>query len=130
MITAGAQTYHDSVTLGADAQLTASLVTFQRDRERQQARLEVIGDAVLGDAATDTVSGLGTLTIGGTTTINTHTVASSGTQTYSGAVTIGAPAVTATLMTTDSAVLFGSTLALLSHLTVTPARDRSRSAAR
>ena len=73
----------------------------------------------MGDAAADTVSGLGALTIGGTTTINTNLVTSSGTQTYSGAVTIGAPAVTATLMTTDSGVLFGSTLALLSHLTVT-----------
>ena len=107
------------MTLGADAQLTASLATFNGTVTGNAHDLEVIGNAVLGDEDTDTVSGLGALTVSGTTTINTHTVASSGPQTYSGAVTIGAPAATATLSTTNSAVLFGSTLTLLSNLTVT-----------
>ena len=66
-----------------------------------------ISGAVFGDATTDTVTGLGTLSISGTTTINTDTITSAGTQTYTGAVTLGADT---TLTTTDSAVLFSSTV--------------------
>src|SRR5204862_6011414 len=61
---------------------------------------------------------LTTLHVTGETTINTDTVTRSGTQTYDQAVTIGALAVLAELTTTDSAVLFGSTVTLASDLTV------------
>src|SRR5204862_70865 len=80
--------------------------------------LAITGQAVFGNAAADTVTGLTTLLVSGTTAINTHTVSSSGTQTYSGNVTIGASAGTASLSTTDSGVLFGGTTTLFSHLTV------------
>src|SRR5204862_293036 len=80
--------------------------------------LAITGQAVFGNAAADTVTGLTTLLVSGTTAINTHTVSSSGTQTYSGNVTIGASAGTASLSTTDSGVLFGGTTTLFSYLTV------------
>jgi hypothetical protein len=116
--TSGTQTYHDSVTLGADTTLTSTTATFNGTVAGAGNDLTVTGNAVLGDAAADTVTGLGTLSVSGSTAINTSTVTSAGTQTYTGAVTIGATAGTATLSTTDSAVSFGNTTTLNSGLTV------------
>ena len=44
---------------------------------------------MLGDGAADTVIGLTTLSVSGTTAINTNTITSTGAQTYTGAVTLG-----------------------------------------
>lgn len=114
----GAQTYHDNVTLGADTQLTASSVTFNGTIVGNGNDLGITGNAVFGDAATDTVTGVAVLSVSGTTAINTNTVTTTGTQTYTGAATIGATAGTATLTSTNTAVLFGSTLNLNSNLVV------------
>ena len=55
-----------------------------------------------GDAAGDTVTGLTTLAVSGTGTINTSTVTTSGAQTWSGAVTLGADTtLTASTANTD-----------------------------
>ena len=51
--------------------------------------LTITGNAVLGDGAADTVTGLTTLSVSGTTAINTNTITSTGAQTYTGAVTLG-----------------------------------------
>src|SRR5204862_15137 len=94
--TTGTQTYHDSVVLSADTSLTASTATFNGTLSGlfggNNYSLAITGQAVFGDAAADTVTGLTTLLVSGTTAINTHMVSSSGTQTYSGNVTIGASA--------------------------------------
>jgi Dockerin type I domain len=116
--TTGDQIYNGSVTLGANVVLVASTVTFNSTVAGGGNSLGITGNAVFGDAAADTVTGLSTLSVSGTTTINTNTVTTTGTQTYSGAATIGAIAGTATLSTTDSAVLFGNTTTLASNLTV------------
>jgi hypothetical protein len=105
--TTGAQTYNDNVTLGANTALSATTTTFNGTVAGGGFNLGLTGNAVLGDATTDTVTGLGTLAVSGTTTINTATVTSAGTQTYNGAVTLGADT---TLTTTDSTVLFSSTV--------------------
>jgi hypothetical protein len=51
--------------------------------------LTITGNAVLGDGAADTVTGLTTLSVSGTTLIRTTEVSSSGSQTYTGALTLG-----------------------------------------
>src|SRR5204862_42316 len=48
----------------------------------------VTGNAVFGNAPTDSVAGLTTLSVSGTTAINTNTITTSGDQSYSGAVTL------------------------------------------
>jgi len=105
--TTGTQTYNDNVTLGASTALSATTATFNGTVAGSGNNLGVTGNAVFGDATTDTVTGLGTLSVSGNTTINTDTITSAGTQTYTGAVTLGADT---TLTTTDSAVLFSSTV--------------------
>ena len=50
--------------------------------------LTITGNAILGMSSTDTVMGLTTLLVTGTTKINTTNITSSGTQMYDGAVTL------------------------------------------
>jgi hypothetical protein len=50
--------------------------------------LTITGNAELGDGATDTLTGLGALSVSGTTLIRTTDIGSSGTQTYAGALTL------------------------------------------
>ena len=52
--------------------------------------LAIVGNAVFGNGTGDTVTGLTTLSVSGTTTINTNTITTSSTQGYTGAVTLGA----------------------------------------
>jgi Concanavalin A-like lectin/glucanases superfamily/PKD domain/Matrixin len=99
--TSGTQSYGDAVALGADTTLTGTTATFLGTLSGGNHNLAVTGNAVFGDAATDTVAGLSSLTVSGTTAINTASVTTSGTQTYSGAVTLGADAtLTGTMVTT------------------------------
>ena len=105
--TTGTQTYNDALSLGDNTTLTGSIVTTNSTLSGANHSLNVVGDAVLGDAAGDTVTGLTALAISGTAGINTSTVTSSGTQEYTGAVTIGADT---TLTTTDATVTFDATI--------------------
>ena len=88
--TSGAQTYNDNATLGANTSLTATTATFNGTVAGGGNNLAITGDAVFGDAAGDTVTGLGTLSVSGTTQVGTNTVTSAGTQTYTGALTVAA----------------------------------------
>ncbi len=86
----GTQTYAGTVTLGTDTNLTGSTVTFNSPVVGADHALTVTGNAVFGDAAADTVTGLTTLNVTGTSQINTSNITSTGAQTYAGIVTLGA----------------------------------------
>jgi len=103
--TGKAQQYSGQVTLGASANLTGTTVTFLDKVVGSGNGLTVTGNAVFGDAAADTVTGLSVLHVTGTSGINTNTVTSAGAQDYDGAVTLG---VDTTL--TGSPITFGSTV--------------------
>jgi hypothetical protein len=99
----GNQLYTGAVTLGAGATLTTGgTATFGSPLDGGGNSLAVSGNAVFNGA----VTGLSTLSVSGTTAINTATISSSGGQTYSGAVTLGAgttlTSITATLGSTVS----------------------------
>src|SRR5207244_7612342 len=81
----GNQTYDGAVTLGTDVTLIGATITTLDTVAGSGYALTVSGNAVFGDAAADTVTGLSSLVVTGTTTINTSTVTSSGNQTYDGA---------------------------------------------
>ncbi len=90
--TTGNQTYNDPVSLvglGANTILTANNVNFNQPLAGGANSLTVTGNAVFGDAGTDTVTGLTTLSVSGTTTVNTTNITTTGTQSYTGAVTLG-----------------------------------------
>ncbi|HEV7224745.1 MAG TPA: DUF4214 domain-containing protein, partial [Pirellulales bacterium] len=108
--TVNAQTYNGTVTLGANTTLTGSTVTFDDPVVGAAHSLAIVGNAVFGNDPTDTVTGLTTLGVSGTTAINTTNITSSGTQTYGGAVTLGA---NATL--TGSTVTFNDPVAGAAH---------------
>ncbi|MCP4090926.1 MAG: hypothetical protein GY746_14215, partial [Gammaproteobacteria bacterium] len=105
--TSSTQDYADTLTLGEDVTLTGSTVSTAGTIVGVSHSLLMDGHAVIGDGTSDTVTGLTSLEVTNTSTINTDTVTTSGTQTFTGAVTLGA---TTTLTTTDSNVLFSSTL--------------------
>jgi hypothetical protein len=79
--TSGAQTY-SGVTLGGNAELTGSTVTFGFITGNSHS-LTVTGNGVINGG-----SGIGSLYVSGTSNIAAN-VTSSGTQTYTGAVTLG-----------------------------------------
>jgi len=81
------QTYKAAVTLGTDVAFQAGVVSFEASISGGGNDLQVIGTAVLGDAASDSVTGVDDLTITGFTVLNANTVTTAGTQTYDGAVT-------------------------------------------
>ncbi len=114
----GTQLYTGNVTLGANAVLTGPTVTFNGTVSGATTfSLNVTGDAVFGNGAADTVTGLTSLTVTGASTINTTNITSSGTQLYTGNVTLGT---NATLTTTNSTITFGNTLACgAQYLTIT-----------
>jgi hypothetical protein len=85
----GTQTYDQTVTLGTTSNLSGSTVTFNDPVAGGGNALTVTGNAVFGNAAGDTVTGLSSLHVTGTSLINTDTVSSSGTQTYDQTVTLG-----------------------------------------
>jgi len=77
------------VTLGATTNLSGSTVTFLDKIVGGANGLTVTGNAVFGDAAADTVTGLSSLHVTGSSGINTNTVTTTGTQAYDGAVSLG-----------------------------------------
>jgi hypothetical protein len=109
--TSDTQTYNDNLTLGDNTVLTGTTVTTNGTIAGGEHSLSVVGNAVFGDTAGDTVTGLSALTVSEITAINTSNITSSGTQDYTGAVTIGADT---TLTTTNATVTFGATIDLLS----------------
>lgn len=112
----GGQTYGGTVTLGANAILAApggSPVTFNAPVVGANHSLEVNGDAVFGSVTTDTVTGVTTLLVTGSTTINTGNIASTGAQTYQGAVTLGANTTLAGIGATFESMLAGGGNSLL-----------------
>jgi hypothetical protein len=115
ILTAGLQTYNDAVVLSADTTLTAPKVTFTGMVDGNGFFLKIVGNAIFGDEAADTVTSLSNLNVTETTLINTNTVTTIGTQTYVGEVTIGTAS---KLTTTDGAVLFGGIVTLNGNLTV------------
>ncbi|NBU31503.1 MAG: hypothetical protein EBS41_08420, partial [Actinobacteria bacterium] len=72
--------------------------------------LDIDGNAVLGSSSStnDTITGLASLDVTGTTVIETATLTSTGTQRFRGNVTLGTAT---TLTTTDSAITFDAALA-------------------
>jgi hypothetical protein len=123
--TTGNQTYGDptstvpganAITLGANTKLTAATVNFNGVLTGGNHSLTIAGtgNAVFGRAKTatidDKVSGLTTLSVAGTTTINTSAITSSGTQIYGDPNAAGA---TTTLITLGAdATLSGTSIAL------------------
>ena len=93
--TTGTQTYNDAVRLGATTTLTGTTITTKGTviggvvNVSGPHGLTVKGDAVFGDAAGDTLTGLGPLVVEGTTTINTSLVSADPVQQYKGQVTLG-----------------------------------------
>ena len=82
------QTYAGAVTLGNDTALTGSTISTQGVVVGAGKSLNITGDAVLGNGASDTVTGLNNLSVSGATTLNTDTVTSTGTQTYGGTLSL------------------------------------------
>jgi mucin-19 len=95
VVTAGTtQTYTGPVTLGSDANLTGTIITFNGTVNGSAAGnelLNIFGDAVLGNDVSDTV-GFGVplefFTVSGTTLFNGGSVTTAGIQTYAGAATL------------------------------------------
>jgi autotransporter-associated beta strand protein len=105
--TTGAQLYEDAVILPPSPQLTASTATFASTLTGGGGSLTISGSAVFGGtfAAFSNVSvtenavfngkpsGVGSLAISGTATINVDNVTTSGTQTYDGGIVLGTDSV-------------------------------------
>ncbi|OYX77019.1 MAG: hypothetical protein B7Y82_11690 [Sphingomonadales bacterium 32-65-25] len=107
--TTGNQFYRDVLTLKADVSLTAATVKAYGSVSGSSKTLSIIGNAELGDpdATGDTVTGLASLDVSGTTLIDTATLTSTGTQNFQGDVTLGTAT---TLTSTNSAISFGAAL--------------------
>src|SRR5579871_495156 len=106
--TIGGQTYNGAVTLGANVDLTGSLVWFKSTLDDALANthdLTVSGNAEF-DGAVGTTA-LHSLHVTGTSAINTSAITTSTTQAYDGAVTLGIAGL-ATL--TGTTATFGSTV--------------------
>ena len=98
--TSGTQTYADSAVLGVNATLTGTTITTKGTVVGGTVvndvlvsgpfSLHVAGDAIFGDAPTDTLTKLGGLVVDGTTTINASLVSATPVQQYKGQVTLGA----------------------------------------
>jgi autotransporter-associated beta strand protein len=101
--TSGTQTYNGAVTLGAATTLTGSTITTNGTLAGGTYALTISGDALLGNAAVDRLTGLASLSISGTTNLYADTVTSSGAQTYTGALTLSE---NATLSSTSSGKLW------------------------
>ena len=76
------QTYNSDVLLAADVQLAAANVVFDRTMNGNNHSLDIVGNAVFGDATADLVTGITTLTVSGTTAIFTDTITTGGGQEY------------------------------------------------
>ncbi len=101
--TSGAQNYDGSATLGADAALTASGVTFGNTVNGAHA-LTVRGNGTFSSAVGNSAS-LSSVHVTGTAALNGGTVTTTGAQAYDGATTLGVDTVL-----TGSGLAFGSTI--------------------
>ncbi|MEN3943907.1 filamentous hemagglutinin N-terminal domain-containing protein, partial [Prosthecobacter sp. SYSU 5D2] len=106
--TAGTQLYKGTLTLAGNSELAGSTITTEGTVVGGNNNLLVTGNAVFGNEAADTVTGLGTLQVTGTTLINTSAITSASTQTYGGAVTLMLDAVLTS--TTAGNISFNSTV--------------------
>ena len=97
--TSGTQTYNDPVTLGADTTLASSggLIHFESNINGAHA-LTISGNAEF-DALVGETTPLASLSVSGTTALDTTAITTTGPQTYTGAVTLG-----------DDTTLAGSTV--------------------
>jgi len=113
--TSGAQSYGDDVSLGTNTTINVGTVTFNGTVTGGANSLTINGNAIFGNAVTDTVTGLSSLSISGTTTINTSNITSTGTQDYTGAITLGSDT---TLSTTNSNVTINNSVDGAQSLTI------------
>jgi filamentous hemagglutinin family protein len=90
--TSGTQLYSGALRLRSNLTLVGTTITTNGTTAGEGNGLTVSGNAVFGNSTDDAVTGLTSLSVSGTTTINTSniaTTAASG-QVYTGAVTLGA----------------------------------------
>ena len=90
--TSGTQTYADAMILGDDTTLTGTTITTKGTVAGNGHTLTLDGDATLGDAAEDIVTGLSALTVAGDAVVNASRVAATGLQTWKKTVTLGTDA--------------------------------------
>ena len=91
--TSGTQTYDGAVMLHADTILQGSTVTFNDQVLGGGNALQITGNAIFGDGSDpshDTVTGLKSLDVTGSSTINTSLIQSANDQDYHGPVLLGA----------------------------------------
>jgi len=107
----GSQTYNNRITINGNSTLTGSTVAFAstiNDSPANTHNLTITGNASFGGTVGSTP--LNSLSVSGTTSINTASITTKGSQTYSHAVTLGAPSVTLT-SSAPGTITFGSTIA-------------------
>jgi filamentous hemagglutinin family protein len=129
IITSGDQHYQDDVVLGNSVGLTAANVLFDgnvNSAANEGHELSIVGNAVLGNAATDNVGGdiggeLGSLDITGNTTLFAATINTLGHQTYDGQVAL----VSGSTLTSfnDGRISFYDTVSGAGNLSVDTAGD-------
>jgi cytoskeletal protein CcmA (bactofilin family) len=100
--TTGVQTYTGAATLGVDAALAGSLITFGGTLDSDEY-LEITGDARFDGAVS-----LEYLTVSGTSALNGGAVTTTGVQTYTGAATLGVDTALAGSLITFSSTLDGT----------------------
>ncbi|WP_022681088.1 YDG domain-containing protein, partial [Sandarakinorhabdus limnophila] len=87
--TGGTQTYGDAVALKSDMVVTGSTVSFLDAVTGGAKALTVTGNAVLGNGdVADTVTGVTTLSVSGTSSVGASLIDTSSSQTYTGAITL------------------------------------------
>ena len=88
--TTGTQVYRGDVSVGDSSTLDASLVQFEESINSNGGNLNIINNVEFGDVTDDgdIVTGLDTLTLGGTTLVNADSITTNDTQTYNGDVTL------------------------------------------
>ena len=104
LTTTGTQTWTDAVLLGGATTLEGPTVTLQSTVDNGQS-LDITGNAVFGGVVGGTP--LASLSVSGTSDVNTTGITTTGNQGYTGAVTLGS---TTTLTTGNSNVSFLSTV--------------------
>ncbi|WP_221204326.1 beta strand repeat-containing protein, partial [Sphingorhabdus rigui] len=91
--TGGAQTYNDAVTLKNDMVVTGSTVSFLDAVTGGGKALTITGNAVLGNGGVaDTVAGVATLSVSGTSSVGASLIDTLSSQTFTGAITLTADA--------------------------------------
>ena len=113
VLTTGSQAYNGAVTLGAATTLGGSTVTFAQTLDGG-FDTTVSGNGVFGGVVGGTTP-LASLTVTGTSQINTAAISTAGLQNYQGGVTLGSDS---TLTSANSTISFGATIDGAQNLTV------------